>query len=275
MGLNHARAYARLPGVTLAAVVDIHADRAEAAARAHGGEAMTAATALIGRVDAVTVATPAVTHAAVAGPLLRAGIPCLIEKPLAMTADDCATLIAASNAAVVRVGHIERFNPAFQAFAAKNRGAVTAISGRRLNPPGRAVAIDVVNDLMVHDIDLVLTLKGGTPTGISARRLGRDYVAADLTFADGAVCKLESQRAAPLAARDMTISTTDGVFHLDFLARTMTPGDGVITADALDAELGDFLAACRGHRGRGATAGEAAAALDVARQINAALKDKP
>ena len=262
MGLHHARAYARVPGARLVAVVDTHTDRAAAAAAEFGCAALTDARELIGRVDAVTVATPAATHAAVARPLLAAGVHCLVEKPLALTAEDCRALAAAATTAVLRVGHIERFNPAYRAFVATAPRNIGAVSARRLNMPGRAVALDVVSDLMVHDIDLALTLKRIAVSATSARRLGAEHVEAVVTFADKSRATFAADRQAAAPARDMTIMTENKTLHLDFGARSPAAND------PLTAELSDFLAACGGVPGIGATAADALAALDVVWRIN-------
>lgn len=267
MGMHHVRAYRRLPQFDLVAVVDTHPDRAQAAAREFGCAALSNAAELVGRVDAVTVATPPATHAAVAGALLNAGIHCLIEKPMATTDAECRAL-ANSAPAVVRVGHIERFNPAFVALQKAAPGVALSIAARRLNPPGRAVPIDVVHDLMVHDIDLALLLKGAAPMQVEARRLGPEHAVARLSFADGSFCTLEASRAAKAPVREMTIASMNGLYQLDFHKRTLTPDTAEpSTADALDQQLLDFLGACRGEKSRGATALEAATALTVARQI--------
>lgn len=266
MGLLHARAYARLPGARLVAVVDPHADRAAAAASECGCEMLSDARDLIGRVDAVTVATPAAAHAAVARPLLAAGVHCLIEKPLALTADDCRALAAAATAAVLRVGHIERFNPAYRAFVATAPRNIGDVSARRLNMPGRAVALDVVSDLMVHDIDLALTLKRTAVSATSARRLGAEHVEAVVTFADNTRATFAADRQAAATVRDMTITTESKTVRLDFGARSPA------ATDPLTAELADFLAACGGVPGLGATAADAQAALDVVWRINRDLE---
>jgi len=267
MGMHHVRAYRRLPQFDLVAVVDTHPDRAQAAAREAGCTALSNAGDLSGRVDAVTVATPPATHGAVAGELIKAGVHCLIEKPLAMTDAECRVL-AKGGPAVVRVGHIERFNPAFEALQKAAPGVALSIAARRLNPPGRTVPIDVVHDLMVHDIDLALLLKGTAPVQVEARRLGPEHAVARLSFADGSFCTLEASRAAMSPVREMSVASAKGFYELDFHKRTLTPkAEALSTADALEQQLLDFLAACRGEKSRGATAAEAALALTVARQI--------
>jgi predicted dehydrogenase len=266
MGLNHVRAWRRLPDAELTAVVDIHPERAHVAAKEFGCRALADFKALKGVADAVTIATPAVAHAAMAEALLAAGIHCLVEKPLAVSPAE-ADRLSRANGATLRVGHVERFNPAFVAFRRHPCRAIGAIEARRLNLPGRAVAIDVVTDLMVHDIDLVLTMKGAEPAAVTARQVGPDHVEAELAFADGTIARLAANRRAARPERTMRIDADGVEVRVDFLARTVIPANGVgvaASSDALEAELSDFLVACRGGGGAGATAAEAHAALKIA-----------
>ena len=147
MGRRHAATVARDPDAQLAVAIDIVADRAEAVAREYGARVTREVPTAI---DAAIVATPTSTHAEVAGPLLARGIPCLVEKPLAPT------VAAARDLASPRcfVGHVERFNPAVVEAGPLSPQVVV---GRRVAPAtGRAADIDVVLDLMIHDLDLLL-----------------------------------------------------------------------------------------------------------------------
>src|SRR5690606_9755281 len=126
-----------------------------------------------GDVDAVIVAVPSADHRAVAEPLLARGIPCLVEKPFALTEEDCRALIEAADKsrACLQIGHVERFNAGVQAFLAQNpaAGEMRTLTARRMNAgSARVTDIDVVLDLMVHDLDVVMALKQSPVTGISA-----------------------------------------------------------------------------------------------------------
>lgn len=146
MGLRHARVLAADPGVELV-THDLVPERARAAAERFGGRATAA---VPGEIDAAVIATPSSTHADVAHPLLARGVWCLVEKPLAHTVDGARALDGPRCA----VGHVERFNPAVRAAGPMSPRIVDA---KRAGPPsGRGLDVDVVMDLMIHDIDLVL-----------------------------------------------------------------------------------------------------------------------
>ena len=164
-GRNHARIYHELQkrgdAVELAAVVDTDATRAEALAAQFGARACRSVAELLdtAHVDAASVAVPTLHHAEVAQALLRGGVDVLIEKPLASTLEEADALIHAARAAnrIAQVGHLERFNPAVVATVP----IVTQpmfFEVHRLSPFGpRALDVDVVLDLMIHDLDIVLS----------------------------------------------------------------------------------------------------------------------
>lgn len=166
MGRRHAETYARLPGARLVAIATRDADKRRQAETEWGVVTFPDYRDLVGHVDAVTVATPTYLHAEIAEHLLTQGIHVLVEKPLAVTEQEAARVIAAAKAAGVclMVGHIERFNPAFIRLAAEMRAAVprqekTRIRAYRMGPyDGRIHDVCVILDLMIHDIDLSLAL---------------------------------------------------------------------------------------------------------------------
>lgn len=148
MGTRHARVVAADPGAELAVVVDVRPDRAQALADATGARV---ADVVPAEVDAVVVATPTTSHGDVAGPLLDRGQWCLVEKPLAASRVEAERLRTARCA----VGHVERYNPAVRAVGPLRPQVVEA---RRIAPAtGRGTDVDVVLDLMIHDLDLVLS----------------------------------------------------------------------------------------------------------------------
>ncbi|MCB9686982.1 MAG: Gfo/Idh/MocA family oxidoreductase [Alphaproteobacteria bacterium] len=151
MGSRHARVVAADPDCELAAVVDTDPERATILAERHG----TRVERTVPReVDAVVVATPTTTHARIAGPLLADGVWCLVEKPLAHSAEAARSLRHPRCA----VGHVERHNPALRAAGSL---APRVVEARRIAPPtGRGTDVDVILDLMIHDIDLVLDWAG-------------------------------------------------------------------------------------------------------------------
>jgi predicted dehydrogenase len=192
LGQHHARIYTELPGVALVAVADI----SEARRREVGSRLKIPAVAdyreLLGRVDGVSVAVPTGAHHEVARAFLAAGSDVLIEKPITGTVADADELIAlaARGGRILQVGHSERYNGAVQALA-KLVQDPAFIEVHRMGPfPGRGTDVDVVLDLMIHDLDIILTLVKSDVTAVSAVGVPVvsdrvDIASARLEFASG------------------------------------------------------------------------------------------
>ena len=204
-GGNHARVYRQLQqqgyGVELVAVVDADASRAEAAARQFGCAALTGIEALSGRIDAATVAVPTIHHCSVAASLLTAGIDVLIEKPLTSTLDEADELIALAkcNQRVAQTGHIERFNPAVRAAVPLLTKPMFFEVHRLSVFTPRSLDVDVVLDLMIHDIDVVLSFAKSPTREIRAVGLpvvtGKvDIASVRMEFESGCVANLTASR---------------------------------------------------------------------------------
>src|SRR5262249_44812135 len=158
LGRHHARILAALPGVELAAVVDVNRARAHEVAAAHRTRALGDYRDVLGAVDAVTIAVPTELHASIGCACLNAGVAPLVEKPLARSLAEADALIAAADGRLLGVGHTERFNPAVVA-AAPHLTDPRFIEVHRLGTfPERSLDIDVVFDLMIHDLDVVLSI---------------------------------------------------------------------------------------------------------------------
>ncbi|HTL52310.1 MAG TPA: Gfo/Idh/MocA family oxidoreductase, partial [Planctomycetota bacterium] len=159
LGSIHAKLYKEIPGVELVAVCDTRPDAASAAAAL--GVPFVSNYRELPKVDAVSVVTITKTHREVAAHLLKQGIACLVEKPLAMDAADCRLILQARDqggGAVLQVGHVERFNPALRAVE-PYIGRPRFVECIRVSPfPFRSLDVGVVMDLMIHDIDIVLHL---------------------------------------------------------------------------------------------------------------------
>src|SRR5262245_54547411 len=170
LGQQHARVYANLLGARLVGVHDHDQARAEEVSSRFGGSVFPTIDALFEQVDAVSVAVPTVEHFKVSAAALRAGKDVLVEKPMTATlaeADDLIAL-ASERARVLQVGHIERFNPATDVLR-RAGGKPRFIEVHRLGAfSARSLDIDVVLDLMVHDLDIVLALDGSEPVQIEA-----------------------------------------------------------------------------------------------------------
>src|SRR5215467_13159746 len=170
LGKHHARLLAGLEGVTFVAAVDLVAERAVSAVGATGAEALTDFQSLFGRVDAVTIAVPTIDHVRVATAFLERGVHVLVEKPIATTLAEADAMLAAARAsgATLAVGHTERFNPAIAA-ALPELHSPRFIEVHRLSGfPERSLDIDVVFDVMIHDLDIILAIDASEVTSVEA-----------------------------------------------------------------------------------------------------------
>jgi predicted dehydrogenase len=229
LGQHHARILAAMPGVELVAVVDSRLDQAETIAARCGTLALDSYRPLLERVDAVTIAVPTFLHAEVAGEFLKRGIATLVEKPMAGTAADSEKLVelARRTGAVLQVGHIERFNPALQALEALGVRPKYIAAERLSAYTFRSTDIGVVLDLMIHDLDLVLSLitapvRSVAAVGVSLFGEREDVANARIEFEDGSVANLTASRASYAAIRKMRIWGAEGYASLDFAAKKAT-----------------------------------------------------
>lgn len=226
MGVNHARVYHSLKGAELVAVVDSDERRRREAEERFGCTAFEQPEHLVGLVDAASVAVPSVLHAEVGSILLAAGIHCLVEKPMATSEAEAAALLdaARSGGARLLVGHIERFNPAVRQLGEILEGdhELLALSTQRMSAvSSRITDVDVVTDLMVHDLDIVLDLVGEpvvdvTARGAMRRDVGDDFVTALLTFASGTLATLTASRVTQNRVRQLEVTTDSRFFTVDY-----------------------------------------------------------
>ena len=233
MGFNHVRVLAEMAGVELAGVVESDPARARRVAETYGCKVFADVSELVDRIDAATVATPSATHAQIGEFLLSSGLPTLIEKPLATTAAECIQLISVAERKGVplMVGHVERFNPAIRQLTAllAQEHRLYAMDARRLSSASaRIYDVDVVLDLMIHDIDIVLSIwrrpvVSITARGVSARpeTRGQDYVTALLSFEGGGFASLTASRITQNKVRELTISSDIGHIALDYSTQTL------------------------------------------------------
>ncbi|MBL8630347.1 MAG: Gfo/Idh/MocA family oxidoreductase [Rhodospirillaceae bacterium] len=287
MGMHHVRAVTDLVATKLVAVVDTRKDHAEEVARQFNSAAFTDVSHVMGAVDAAIIATPPDVHAATAVPLLNIGIPCLIEKPLALNEADCKTIMAAAakTKAIVAVGHVERFNPAAEALLAENipSAEISHIDVKRFSPAGgRAVATDVVSDMTIHDLDVVLALKDSDVVGVKASGAPDTHATAHLTFADGTTATIAADRKADTRVRALSLRTPRFEYMLDFMNRTVAKSASqsgapqmlsVQSHDALRTEIADFLSSVTTKQHPRVTPEHALKSLHVAWRILGAIKD--
>lgn len=226
LGQHHARVWASLPGASLAGVFDVEGARAEAVAGRHGCRAFTDLRALLEAVDAVSVAVPTVDHHRVARAFLDAGKAVLVEKPMTVTLAEADDLIAAAAAGgvVLQVGHIERFNPAVDVLREVAREP-RFIEVHRLGAfSPRSLDVDVVLDLMIHDLDIVLALDGSRceqldAVGVAVLTPRVDIANARLRFASGLIANLTASRVSAEKVRKFRVFSPRTYVSADFAAR--------------------------------------------------------
>ncbi len=201
LGRHHARLYAAHPGARLVGVVDRDLARAEAIAGEYGCDAYDDVSRLVGRVTAVSIATPTIAHRDASLPFLEAGADVLIEKPIAPALDEADAILDAArrNGRLVMVGHTERFNPAVAALA-RAIDAPRFVEIHRLAAfSARSTDVDVILDLMVHDLDLLLWFDGTEPVavdavGVAALTDKLDIANVRIRFASGCVANVTASR---------------------------------------------------------------------------------
>ena len=296
LGQFHAEKLAAAPGVVLAAVADADPARAKAIAAKHGCAAHTDPAALLGAADLVSIAVPTARHHAVALPFLEAGVHVLVEKPIATTLAEADAMIAAAKkgGALLAVGHLQRFNPAFRALADALAKPLFIDCERLSGFKSRGIDVDVVLDLMIHDLDLVLSMARSELAHVSACGFqvltdSIDIANVRLEFADGCVANLSASRVSQQPVRKLRVFQADGYASADLqagklrLVRRDARKGGIAEnessysdRDELRAEIANFVAAARGGRaplvggedGRRALA----LALEVGRLVHARLE---
>ena len=295
LGRHHARILASLPGARLTAVVDTNQSRAEEIAASVGTRAVADSRSLLGEVDAVTIAVPTERHHEVARPFLVAGVSVLVEKPMASSVAEADDLIetARASGAVLAVGHTERFNPAVDA-ARPLLANPRFIEVHRLGTfPDRSLDIDVVFDLMIHDLDVVLSLvpaevesieAAGTP--VLTPRV--DIANVRLRFANGCIANLTASRISRDRIRKIRFFQPAAYLSIDYAAQKveiwrLVKGTGpmpsidggelpVTNEEPLKRELADFVAAVASGRAPLVDGPQGRRALALAQQIADQIK---
>ena len=226
-GEKHARVYGAIPETKLVGVYDQSAERARAVAQLYGARAFETPERLLAECEAVSVAVPTVAHREATEAALAAGCHVLVEKPMAVTVAEADTMIAAARRAnrTLQVGQVERFNPALLAARPFIREP-KFIEGHRMAAfQPRSLDIDVVGDLMIHDIDAVLHLTGRTPAQISAVGVAvlssnEDIANARLEFDDGCVANLTASRVSIERLRRIRFFTGNAYVSVDLFGKS-------------------------------------------------------
>ena len=294
LGAFHAEKYASMRDVDLVGVADTVAERARAVAARCGTQALTDYRALFGRVDCVSLAVPSPLHFALAHEFVMHDIDVLVEKPLTTTVAEGRALVAAAEqrGRILQVGHLERFNPAIRALA----GVVTHprfIECHRLAPfVERGTDVDVILDLMIHDLDVILSLVHGDveaveAVGIPVLSETADIANARLRFSGGCIANITASRVALKRERKIRIFQADtyvsvdyGEKHVRVCRRVISDGAPAITveehslgqADALFDEIEHFAHAVQTRERPLVDGRTALRALEVAELIRDSLE---
>jgi predicted dehydrogenase len=225
-GREHARVYSEVAGVHLIAVCDIDESRGRAVAEPYGASFVSDYRDLIGKVDAVSVASPTAAHESIACELLAARIAVLVEKPIARTLDEADQMIEAAqrSGAVLQTGHLERFNPAVIS-ASRILTRPRFFEAHRLSVfTPRSLDIDVVMDLMVHDIDVVLSFVDSEVSEVRAAGVPIltpriDIANARVEFANGCVANLTASRVSAERVRKLRFFQPGQYVSIDYAAQ--------------------------------------------------------
>ena len=297
LGRFHAQKYAALPESLLVGVADTSAAAAEAVAREVGTRPHADYRELLGQVDAVSVVTPTPEHAPIASAFLAAGAHVLVEKPITTSVAEAEALIrvAHERGRVLQVGHLERFNPVVLG-AERHLKAPRFIECHRLAPfRERGTDVNVVLDLMIHDIDLLQSIVGSEIVALDAVGTAvfsreTDIANARIRFASGCVANATASRVSLKTERKLRIFQDDAYLSLDLQQKVLTvirkrespPGDTQLPVsiaeesfeqgDALLAEIAAFLRAARGLEPVAVSGEDGLRALRTAIAITEALR---
>jgi len=258
LGGFHAEKYAALPNADLVAVVDVDRERAESVANRLDARAFTCHSEILGMVDAVSIAVPTQSHYRVAGEFLERGVHVLLEKPMTTTLEEADELIriARKTGAVLQVGHLERFNPVLQALDGILNGPRFIESVRIAPFKPRGTDVNVVLDLMIHDIDIIQNIvrspiKSINSIGAPVFTDEEDIANARIQFEDGCVANVTASRISFKSERRMRIFQPDAYITLDFQNKKlavfrkgngeMFPGVPNVTIDQREMGQGDVL----------------------------------
>lgn len=291
LGRHHVRILAELIDVELVGVVDLRRDLARELAARHGTVALDSLEELAQGIDAAVVAVPTAEHANLAVPLLERGIHVLVEKPIAPSLTEADRILTAAGDRVVAVGHVEFYNPAVQALMTVD-GRPGFVEIQRLAEfTPRSLDVDVVLDLMIHDLQILHAIDP-TPvrevraTGIQVLTDRIDIANVRIELESGCVASLTASRVSSERVRKLRVFLRESYYSLDYQEqqikgyelveegseRTIRPVRLTVeTAEPLAIELRCFLAACRGEAGPLVTGAEGRRALATALDILAAI----
>lgn len=294
LGQHHARLYASLPDSTLVGVIDQDQGRASVIAQKHGAQVFSDLSDFLRQVDVVSIAVPTSGHYSATKACLEAGKHVLVEKPIAALPVEAQELVelARINRCTLQVGHSERFNPIMQMMRPHIRQPMLFESQRMGVYSGRGTDVDVVLDLMIHDLDLVLSCNPGPvkdvrAVGLSVLSSTNDVAHAWIQFRSGCVASLIVSRVSLKAMRQMRLFQPDGSVSIDFQSRHAVIGRRSVEhgrnsmvvaeefqagdAEPLRAQLESFLKAIRTNSDPLVSGEDGAAAVELARHVLSAM----
>jgi predicted dehydrogenase len=289
MGRHHARILSTLPGVTLSAISDVDPDKANILGEKYHSCFTNDYKSVLEQVDAVSIVTPTSTHLEVGSFFLNAGKHVLIEKPLAENYEDAKKLyaLAKSKNLVLAVGHIERFNPAFQELRRLIRkDKIIGINIKRLSPfPARISDANVIFDMMIHDLDLFINLfpKQLVETikaeGKKIKTKKLDKVSSTIFLDNGIIAKIDADRVFGSIMRNITVTTERCMYDADLLNKKIfirelvhhVPSSHLVkNVDQLTEELSDFVKAIKKDGQPRVTGEDGIKAIKLAEEIEKA-----
>ena len=295
LGRHHVRILAGMEGVRCIGAYDTDRERLAEITSEHGVPALETIEAA-GAADAVVVATPTVTHREVAGALLGAGCHVLVEKPITATVAEAEELIELADGAskILAVGHVEFHNPAVQA-ALGLADDVRYLESQRLSPfTARSIDVDVILDLMIHDLQITLAVAGEEPSEIRAVGVPVltdkvDLCHAWVEFPGGLVANLTASRVSAERIRNLRLFARESYFSIDYAEQSVSSAQLVQSAtgieiaprlvevekdEPLKAELGAFISACRGEQSPIVSGRTGAAALAAAITVRECVESR-
>ena len=296
LGRLHAQKYAALEGAQFVGVYDADPARADTVAAEFNTKAFHDMKDLFGQVEAVSIVTPTEHHYKLGMEFLSRGVHVMMEKPITATTEEARSLVAEAKrtGAVLQVGHLERFNGAMAALGDRIKNP-TYIEAFRLSPfPNRSTDVDVVLDLMIHDIDLVLSMAASEPVSVEAVGIpvvmpGKaDFANARVTFRNGCVASLTASRVSKERARKINVFQPGAVISIDYGAQGLTvtntiagaPGGlntqidediAVEKKDAISEELKSFLDSIATGRPPAVSGEDGLRALELAERVQKAF----
>ena len=291
MGRYHAEKFAARSDCKLVAVADVDPARAEALAAKLGCPAVHRYQDFFGKAEAVVVSVPTERHREVAGACLEAGLHVLVEKPIAVDLEqsDALVSLARKKSRVLQVGHVERYNAAFRALAGRMQRPIFIDAERLSGFKQRGADVDVVLDLMIHDLDLCLALSKAKVSDVSAcgfRVLTRDIDIANarIEFADGCVASLSASRVSQAPVRKLRVFQTDLYVSADLQAgklRYVKQSGGAIEeaeeshagGDALAAQADAFVSSIKGNPA-GVDGESGRKALELALEVGRLVRER-